>query len=431
MITKQGTLMKFLRLFTLGYVGGTIYCLMYIRYVFYDKMLELMGCTNVQLGLLNTVSSTISLALFLVGPYLADKLDAKRVITFAIGGITVLTFIFAMFVSHYNIALIIWGLQPIVMMPYWACLIKYINNLGGEGESGSSFGTYYLINGLSGALGNAIPLAVSRSFGFQGAMVALGIMTLFGTVLAVLFLENEKALEKRGIYLKGDEPIRIRHIPYVLKWPGFWILGLAYLATYTLYSNVSYFNPYLINVIGIDPDASSVYAVIRSYGAMIVAPLGGIMADKVFKSTSTWFIVAFSISAVMFAIPLFFTENSNPTLVSIYSVLPSLVVFALYSVTYSILRELHVSPIVAGTLIGISGKLSMPVDGVYPAMFGSWIDKFGNQGFTYIFMFLIGDCIFGILIALWAKRLDKQCQNGRTMNLGKLAASETTETPVA
>ncbi len=431
MITKQGTFMKFLRLFTLGYVGGTIYCLMYIRYVFYDQMLELMGCTNAQLGLLNTVSSTISLALFLVGPYLADKLDAKRVITFAIGGITVLTFIFAMFVSHYNIALIIWGLQPIVMMPYWACLIKYINNLGGEGESGSSFGTYYLINGLSGALGNAIPLAVSRSFGFQGAMVALGIMTLFGTVLAVLFLENEKALEKRGVYLKGDEPIRIRHIPYVLKWPGFWILGLAYLATYTLYSNVSYFNPYLINVIGIDPDASSVYAVIRSYGAMIVAPLGGIMADKVFKSTSTWFIVAFSISAVMFAIPLFFTENSNPTLVSIYSVLPSLVVFALYSVTYSILRELHVSPIVAGTLIGISGKLSMPVDGVYPAMFGSWIDKFGNQGFTYIFMFLIGNCVFGILIALWAKRLDKQCQNGRTMNLGKLTASEVKEAPVA
>ena len=47
MITKQGTLMKFLRLFTLGYIGGTIYCLMYIRYVFYDQMLELMGCTNV------------------------------------------------------------------------------------------------------------------------------------------------------------------------------------------------------------------------------------------------------------------------------------------------------------------------------------------------------------------------------------------------
>ena len=398
---------------------------MYIRYVFYDQMMALMNCTNAQLGLLNSTSSIISLSLFLVGPFLADKFDAKRVITFAIGGITVLTFIFAIFVSNYSIALVIWGLQPVILMSYWACLVKYINNLGGEGESGNSFGTYYLINGLSGALGNAIPLAVSQKFGFQGAMVTLGIMTLIGTVLALLFLENEKDLAARGVNLKGDEPIRIKYILDAIKWPGFWILGLAYLATYTLYSNVSYFNPYLINVIGIDPNASSVYSIIRSYGAMLVAPLGGVMADKVFKSTSTWYIVAFSISAVMFAIPLFFNENSNPTLVSIYSVLPSIVVFALYSVTYSILRELHINPIVAGTVIGISGKLSLINDGIYPPMFGSWLDKFGNQGFTYIFMFLIGNCIFGILIALCAKRLDKQCKMGKkVMTVGGKAPTE-------
>ena len=428
MIKKQGTFMKYMRLITLGYVGGTIYCLMYIRYVFYDQMLALMGCTNAQLGLLNTVSSTISLSLFLVGPFLADKLDAKRVITFAIGGITVLTFIFAAFVSNYNMALVIWGLQPIVLMPYWACLVKYINNLGGEGESGNSFGTYYLVNGLSGALGNAIPLFVSRSFGFQGAIITLGVMTLIGTVLALFFLEDEKQLAERGVYLKGDEPVRVKYMLDAIKWPGFWILGLAYLATYTIYSNVSYFNPYLINVIGIDPDASSVYSVIRSYGAMVVAPLGGIMADKVFKSTSTWYIVAFSISAVMFAIPLLFNENSNPTLVSIYSVLPSLVVFSLYSVTYSILRELHVNPIVAGTLIGISSKLSWPVDGVYPAMFGSWIDKYGNTGFTYIFLFLIADCILGILIALWAKKLDRDCKSGKkVMKVGGKVPSNAAE----
>ncbi|MBQ3123047.1 MAG: MFS transporter [Firmicutes bacterium] len=418
MIKGDSSFLKFMRLLTLGYVGGTIYCLMYIRYVFYDQMIQLMGCTNAQLGFLTTVSSTTSLCLFLVGPYLADKLDAKRVITFAIGAITVLTFAFAVVCESYKASLVIWFLQPICMMPYWACLIKYINNLGGEDGAGNAFGTYYMINGLSGALGNAIPLAVSTHFGFKGAMVALGLMTAVATVMAALFLKNEKELAKDGIYLKGDEPIRIKYMLDAIKWPGFWILGLGYLFTYTLYSNVSYFNPYLINVIGIDPDASSVYSVIRSYGAMVVAPLGGYMADKVFKSTSTWWIVAFAISAVMFAIPLMFNENSNPTLVSIYSVLPSLVVFALYSVTYSILRELHVNPIVAGTLIGLSGKLSMPVDGVYPAMFGSWIDKYGNQGFTYIFLFLIASCIGGILVALWAKRLDKQCKNGRVMKVG-------------
>jgi len=81
MIKGDSSFLKFMRLLTLGYVGGTIYCLMYIRYVFYDQMIQLMGCTNAQLGFLTTVSSTTSLCLFLVGPYLADKLDAKRVIT--------------------------------------------------------------------------------------------------------------------------------------------------------------------------------------------------------------------------------------------------------------------------------------------------------------------------------------------------------------
>ena len=413
MIKGDSSFLKFMRLLTLGYVGGTIYCLMYIRYVFYDQMMALMGCTNAQLGFLTTVSSTTSLCLFLVGPYLADKLDAKKVITFAIGGITVLTFAFAMVCESYKASLVIWFFQPIVLMPYWACLIKYINNLGGEDGAGNAFGTYYMINGLSGALGNAIPLAVCQFAGFKGAMIALGLMTAVATVMALLFLENEKSLAERGIYLKGDEPIRVKYMLDAVKWPGFWILGLGYLFTYTLYSNVSYFNPYLINVIGIDPDASSVYSVIRSYGAMIVAPLGGYMADKVFKSTSTWYIVAFGITAVMWIIPLFFNENSNPTFVCIYSLIPSLVIFALYSVTYSILRELHVNPIVAGTLIGLSGKLSMPVDGVYPAMFGSWIDKYGNQGFTYIFLFLIASCIGGILVALWAKKLDKDCKSGK------------------
>ncbi|MBQ9972400.1 MAG: hypothetical protein IJP24_02650, partial [Firmicutes bacterium] len=37
---------------------------------------------------------------------------------------------------------------------------------------------------------------------------------------------------------------------------------------------------------------------------------------------------------------------------------------------------------------------------------------------TYIFLFLIASCIGGILVALWAKRLDKQCKNGRVMKVG-------------
>ena len=54
--------------------------------------------------------------------------------------------------------------------------------------------------------------------------------------------------------------------------------------------------------IGINAAASLAYSIIRSRGVMLIAPLGGIIADKVFKSTSTLYIVLFVISGVMFII---------------------------------------------------------------------------------------------------------------------------------
>ena len=423
MIKGNNGFLKFMRLFSLGYMGGTIYLLMYVRYVFYEQTMTALNCTNTQLGFLNTICSIVSFPLSLIGAYWADKLDAKNVILFSVSGITALSFIWAIFPHSYTVALLIFVGQAIVMMAYWACLVKYINNLGGEEEAGNSFGMYYLINGLSGAFGNAFPLWIVTKFdlGLRGILVTYGAITLVATLLVWLFLENEKGLAERGIQLKGDEPINIRHIPYVLKWPGTYIIFFAYLTTYTLYANVSYFNPYLIDVIGIDPDASSVYSVIRSYGAMVIAPVGGIMADKVFKSTSTWYIVAFAIAGVMWAVPFLFSSESNVTMVCIYSILPSLVIFALYSVTYSILRELHIPTMVAGTAIGLGSQSGLIVDGVWPTMFGSWLDKFGNTGYTYIFTFMIAMCVAGILNALWAKNLDKKCKSGKkALNLSGL-----------
>lgn len=106
-----------------------------------------------------------------------------------------------------------------------------------------------MFNGLAGALGNAIPLLVmARTGSFRLAIIALGFMTLLAVVLVQLFLDDEKVLAKRGIHLKGDEPIRLKYIGSVLKWPGFWLLALTIFVDYSIYSNLSYFNPYLIDV---------------------------------------------------------------------------------------------------------------------------------------------------------------------------------------
>lgn len=121
-------------------------------------------------------------------------------------------------------------IYTVITIAYWGALIKYINNLDGEDSAGSSFTTYYLLNGLSGALGSFIPLWVSNALnaGIGTIIFVEGVITSVATILVAVFLEDEKKLAERGIYLKGDDPIQIKHIFYLLKYPGFWMMFVAY-----------------------------------------------------------------------------------------------------------------------------------------------------------------------------------------------------------
>ena len=93
-----------LSLISLGFMGGTIYILPYIRYVFYDQMIGTMQITNTQLGFLSSVYAVFVSISSIPGAYLSDKMDAKKTIVFSVGGTTLLTFIYAMFVSSYTAA---------------------------------------------------------------------------------------------------------------------------------------------------------------------------------------------------------------------------------------------------------------------------------------------------------------------------------------
>lgn len=413
---------KLLRLFAIGYMGGSMYLLKFIRYVFFEQMMTTLDISYTQMGYIATTAAVTGIIITLPGAYLSDVFEAKKNMLVSITLTTALNFIFAAFVDSYIAALIIWALLPIVSMAYWGCLMKYLTCMDGEEAAGGSLGKYYLINGLVGALGNALPLWACDSFGgFRAAVIAMGIYTALAIPLIIFFVDDEKTLAEQGIYLKGDEPIRIKHIPIILKWPGTYMLMIGMMVAYALYSNVSYLNPYLIDVIGVDPSTSSGFSVIRSYGAMLVAPLGGFMADKVFKSTAKWFIAVLTTAIFVFAAVFLFGPESNKLLVSVYSLIPSLVIYGMYSIVYSVVRELHVSPTVVGTVIGLSGYGGNLMEATIPTLFGAYIDKFGNQGYTYVFLTLIALCVIGILNALWILSHDKKCKEGkRVMNLGEL-----------
>ena len=426
---KNPTVKYWVSLISLGYMGGAIYLLPYVKYSFYTQMMDYIGCTNTQLNFMLSLYAFIAAAIMIPGGVVADRFDARKIIVLSVGAQTIFTFAHALTAHSYTLGLVWWALQSVATnFAYWPALQKYITSLQNKGEAASSYGRYYFFNGLSGTLGNFIPLWVMQKTGADYPVVVwvMGAMTLLATVLCMLFLESEDDMKARGVVFEEEEPIRLKDFKFILTWPGFYMFWISEITVYTMYTQISFMTPYLVDVMGIDPDASSLISTIRTYAAMLLAPVGGFLASRVFKSTAKYERITFAIVGVMVLGIFMFNSNSNPTLVSIYTLLPALLIMPCYSVKFSIIEECYIPQAIMGTAIGITALLPV-VDGIEPILFGWWLDKYGNTGYTFIFAFLAISCFLCVLNTFWIKNHEKKVLAGLRVPRGGLKVNNDAE----
>ena len=171
--TMSKKMRYYLSIFSLSVGGSSIFLLMYVRYVFYDQMIETMHVTNTQLGLLTTFSSAVGLLLLPVKGYVSDRFDSKRVIIVSIASMSALAFLYG-FITTYQVAIVVWALMGVSTgLGYWQSLIKFINGLGEPEEAGRSFSLYYGIYGVVAALVNVVEVWAGGRFGFHGAVFVI------------------------------------------------------------------------------------------------------------------------------------------------------------------------------------------------------------------------------------------------------------------
>ena len=404
----NNTMKKYLTILALSISGGTIYILPYMKYVFYDYQIDVMGITNQQSGLLLSMYAIGCMVLFIPGGIISDRFSAKKCIFWSLTTTTVLAVIYA-FTFNYQLSLVLWLLLAITTcFVFWTALMKTLRMLGSDEEQGRIFGIYYAGNGITGAVVNSLALWAStkgadpRSSLFNAVMV-MAAATAIAAVFIWFLLKDDKD-EK----IEKDETERFdfEAITTLLKNPIVWIFSLIIFCGYSLYSSTSYFTPYLTDVVGVSPEQSGVFAIIRTYVFMLLAPIGGFLADKVFKSTSKWFMVAFSILAILYFGVLRIPSGMNPTLVSVMTLLPGAFALALYGILFSIIGEAKIPIHVTGTAVGIASIIGYAPDLFMSAMFGSWLDKYGNGGYGYIFTFLM---VVGLTGAIASYIIRKRC----------------------
>ncbi len=414
-------LRKYLTVLALSISGGSIYLIPYIKYVFYDYQIEAMGITNQQSGLLLSVFAAGTMLLYIPGGMMADRFSAKKCILFSLISTTVLTFIYAFtFTMSFNISLLIWLLFAVTTtFVFWSSLMKTIRMTADDDEQGVIFGLYYAGNGIAGAIGNsaalwASGLATTAKGSLFNAVSVIGLSTAVAALMVVFILKNDNAED--GV--SDDEKIKFEDVKVLVKNPVVWLFSLVIFCGYTMYSSTTYFTPYLTNVIGVSPEDSGIFSIIRTYLFMLLAPVGGYLADKVFKSTSKWFMTAFTILGLMFIGVMNIPSTASPFFISVFTLLPGAVGLALYGVLFSIVDEAKIPLAVTGTAVGIASITGYTPDLFMSAMFGTWLDNYGNTGYTYIFIYLAVIAFIGTCAAYAILR---HCRKVESMAPGKTA----------
>lgn len=403
---------KYLTVMTLGLAGGSIYFLPYIKYIFYDAQIASMGITNTQSGLLLTMYTIGNMILYIPGGIIADKVSPKKALVISLLSTAALVYIYA-FTMNFQIAMVIWtALSFSTAFVFWSSLMKAVRIIGTEEEQGFMYGLYYACNGITAALTNTIALNVYKTAGgdvktgFFRAVLVGGSMAVLAAVLLMFLMDGKKKEET-----VSDEPkFQMRDVGKLLKNPFVWIVSFTILCGYGFYTSISYFNPYLTEVMGVSPESSGFISIVRNYLLLLLAPVGGLIADKLFHSTCKWLCTSFLALAVLFGAVLILPSDISPIAASLYTLIPGAFAMMMYGVVFSTVSEAGIPRAMTGTVIGIASIIGYMPDSIYSVLFGKWLDTYGGAGYNYIFGFLAASGVVGAVLAMLVYRNGKKAK---------------------
>lgn len=397
---------RYVAITALGLVYGTMFNLPYIKYVFYDAMIDGMGVSNTKLGLLLTVYTIISTIGLVPGGWIADKFKTKGIIvgSAVLNGFICFFFMFTM--RNYVCAMITWIVSAIAgVTAFWAAILKAVRVISPSEEQGRAFGFWEGVCGLSATIGNFVALYIFSRFddsttALKGAVASMGVMCMIGAFLVwLLYDENMVSTDETG---EPQKKVSVKEMLQVFKLPKMYLCCAIVFCSYGFFSSQSFLTPYFTSVLGAAVTFSGILAIFRSYGLKILGgPIGGVIADKL-HSPSKLAIGCY----ILMALSVIYIANASGgsnliTILTVLTLVLATICFMARGTMWATIDEAGIPPEISGTAISIVSIIGFNIpDTFLPPLLGSWLDKYGNQGYQYIFRFLIGLCAVGVIAAL-------------------------------
>ncbi len=379
---------------------ATVMGFMYMQYVYYDAMIETLEITNQQLGFLITLIGLTGLVTAIPGGIIADKFDCRKVMCIGLAGMMATCAVFAIF-PKYQVALGTWICAGFFMSAWYSSVYKTIRVIAPPESIGKSFGIFGAGTAIGSIVVNVAGLALYNHFAetslATGLSSILWAFVIAGSVSCIGTFVLSRNMPVYGeIISTGGLKNTFLDLRSVIKDPGTWFYVFGCFTIYSFQVSISYFTPYFTAVLGTTLAFSGVVAVFRQYGLRIIsAPLGGFLGDKL-GSTAKIIRVSMCILFVLVVVVMLLPESTPlAVLVAIVFILGLLGTMNI-SLQASIAKDAMVPAKNHGLVIGVTALFS--ADLFQPALFGTWLDNHGNDGYTYIWMYTL--CTIALSITI-------------------------------
>lgn len=429
---------RWVLLVVISLLAGIMVYVPYLRYSYYDQMVMLFTQStgiadpdhvNEFIGNFTLVEAMICMIGYPFGGYIADKFSEKTLLI--LGGLLMglSSFWFGMPSSEMAV-MIINALYGVGVLLIFSPYLKATRKLGTTEEQGKMFSVSEFVRAVTqiilgflavGLLNRAVLpgnttdpqlLAVQ----WRNALFLDGAIFIV-IIIAIFFLMPS---DLRGAETAGkevhEEKITVGTALQVLKMPGTWLVAFLIFFCYSFTACGSgYLGTYTVNVIGISASAASTFAIVRNYIIGAVSTLAiGFVADKIgFKVKTLGFYLA---AAVIATVALIFSGSAGPGLGLIVCVVFAFIYTGMRGIYFATMEEVGIPLALNGVATGIISFICYLPDVYFAKIAGIWLDKYGNAGFTYIWIWAIGCGILGIIVAFLATRYANKLKAQKEQN---------------
>ncbi|HBF0595692.1 TPA: nitrate/nitrite transporter [Clostridioides difficile] len=403
---------RFLIIFILAFGTTAMYSLPYMKSSFYDPMQQALSLSHTQIGNLLSLYGLVGMVSYFIGGWFADRFSVRKLITFSLIASGVLGFYFSTFPSYSMILLIfvLWGFTTI--LTFFSASVKVVRMQGSESEQGRIFGFYEGLSGVSGTLISFIGLYFFGKFaeitvGFKYVVWLYSAASIICGILLFFLVEEKK---DSGA---SDEGLNIKSLLKVVTMPKAWLIGLIIFSTYLVFSSLTYLSPYLSEVYVMPMTLVSALSIIRTYVIkMGASPVAGVITDKVGSSIRVMF-VGFILMTVSTAAYLVIPKSTGFIWIAVINmIILSVILFGFRGIYFASVSESNISLETTGAVVGFASFIGFSPDAFYYTIAGNWLDKYGQTGYTYIFILSVVCAVIGIFATYALNKINKRENKG-------------------